>query len=178
MQKTDVCIIQPTGSIDSALEQNGLSADCDTIRVLGFPKFLSKFDIELERKLFDNRDTTMSVTVDLLKGTCRRNDIYPEIETRSFLSTSLLNPRLKRETAVETAHSFVRRQVNRWYKSYTAPQITPANEATVFKLFWIVPVSSSSTVHVIDTISNQLIAEDVELDKFTQKPTNSSTIDQ
>lgn len=170
MRDTD--IIQPNGSIDSALEQNGLSADGNTIRVLGFPKYLFEFDVELERKLFNNRETTISVTVDLITGTCRRNDIYPEVETQSLSSTSLLNPRLERETAVKTAHSFVRRQVNRWYKPFKAPQIRVAREAIVFKLFWIVPTSSSATVHVIDTISNQLIAEGVELGQFTQKSTN------
>lgn len=91
MPKIDT--IQPNGSIESALDQNGLTPDSDLIRVLGFPKLLSEFDIELERKLFDNRERTISVTVDLLTGTCRKNDVFPEIETQSLSSTSLLNPR-------------------------------------------------------------------------------------
>lgn len=164
-----VNVIRPNGSIESALEQYELSADRDTIRVLGFPKHLFKFDVEIDRKMVDNRETTMSVTVDLLTGTCRKNDIYPELQSRSLSSTSLLNPRLERETAAETAHSFVRRKINRWYKSFTAPEIRCVCEDVVFKLFWIVPASSPATVHVIDTITNQLTAEDIRLDEFTQK---------
>lgn len=164
----DANVIQPNGSLESAVEQNGLATDPnrDTIRVLGFPKFLSEYDITIERKVIDDRETTMSVTVDLLTGACRKNDIYPEIRSWTLSSSSLLNPRLGKETAIETAHSFVRRKITRKYKSFTVPEISSSREDTVFKLFWIVPSPSPDTVHVIDTISHQLTAENVELDEF------------
>ena len=167
----DANVIQPNGSLKSAVEQNGLAADpdSDTIRILGFPKFLSEYDITIKRKVIDNRETTMSITVDLLTGTCRKNDVYPEIQTWTLSSSSLLNPRLGRETAIETAHSFVRRRINRKYKSFTVPEIRSSREDTVFKLFWIVPTSSPDTVHVVDTISHQLTAENVELDEFAEQ---------
>lgn len=170
----DVKVIRPNGSIESALEQHSLSGDRDTTRVLGFPKHLFEFDVEIDRKLVANRETTMSVTVDLVTGTCRRNDIYPEIQHRSLSSTSLLNPRVEKEKAAETAHAFIRRKINRWYNSFTAPEITSVREDVAFKLFWIVPASSPATVHVIDTITNQLTAQDVTVDEFTQKPSTNA----
>jgi hypothetical protein len=166
----EIKIIEPNDAPESVLAQHELAVDSDEVRGLGFPKSLFKFDVEIERKLLDNRETEMSVTVDLLTGTCRKNDIYPELQQRILSPTSLLNPRLEGEVAAETAYSFVRRQINQGYKSFSAPQISTVREDTVFKLFWIVPVASSSTVHVIDTITNELVAADVELDEFTKPP--------
>lgn len=171
----DVKVIQPTESLESALKRNELSVDPETVRVLGFPKFLFEFDIEIERKIIANRELSMSVTVDLLTGGCRKNDIYPEIQTRTLSATSLLSPQFGRSSAAETAHSFVRRQVNRGYKSFRAPTIQSIREDKVFKLFWIVPSSSPDTVHVIDTITNQLTAENIELDEFTQNSTTTTS---
>lgn len=162
-------MIRPNGSIDAALEQHGFAVDPETVRVLGFPKHLFEFGIEIERKMLANREMSMSVTVDLLTGTCRKNDIYPELQPRSLSATSLLNPRLGMETATDTAYSFVRRQINRRYKSFTTPDIQLVRDDTVFKLFWIVPASSPERVHVIDTITHQLTAQDVALDEFTEK---------
>ena len=165
----DVNVIRPNGSLDAALEQHRLAVDRETVRVLGFPKHLFEFGIEIDRKMLVNRETAMSVTVDLLTGTCRKNDIYPEVQPRSVSSTSLLNPRLGVDTAAETAYSFVRRQINRRYQSFTTPDIQTARDETVFKLFWIVPASPPGKVDVIDTITHQLTAQDVTLDEFTEK---------
>ncbi len=161
----DVNVIQPNESAESIVEQKGLSVDQNTIRVLGFPKILLEFDIEFKHKLFGTKNMTMSVTVDLLTGTCRKNDVYPELQTRTLLPASLLNPRFEKDTATETAHSFVRRQISS--KSFVTPQVSVGREDTVFKLFWVIPASSPNTVHLIDTITNQFVAEDIELDEFT-----------
>lgn len=166
----DVNVIRPNGSVESALTENELPAESEAVRVLGFPKYLAEFDVEIERKMLQNRETGTSVTVDLLTGTCGANDIYPDLQTRTLSSTSLLNPRLERETAAEKAHTFVRRRINRKYKSFTAPDIEPARTDTVFKLFWVAPASTRDTVHVIDTITDELVAEDVELDALTEDP--------
>ena len=64
----------------------------------------------------------------------------------------------------------VRRTITQTYTTFTAPRIDPVREETVFKLFWVVPSPSSSTVTVIDTITNRLVAEDVALDAFTDDP--------
>lgn len=165
----DATVIQPNGSITSTLEQHDLAADPDAIRVLGFPKHLFEFEIVIERKLIQNRETTISVTVDLVTNTCRKNDIYPKLQRRSLSAPSLLNPRVERESAAETAHSFVRRKINRWYKSFSTPEIRPVRDDVVFKLFWIIPAPTAETVHVIDTITNQLTARDITIDEFTRK---------
>ncbi|ADB63602.1 hypothetical protein Htur_4842 (plasmid) [Haloterrigena turkmenica DSM 5511] len=170
----DVDVICPNGSLDAVLAQHGLSADRNTVRVLGFPKHLFEFDIEINRRIFESRDVSMSVTVDLLTATCRKNDVYPEIESRSVSATSLLNPRLDQETAADTAYSFVRRKINRQYNSFSTPHIQILRDETAFKLFWIVPVSSSENVHVIDTITHQLTAQDVALDSVTEESTAES----
>lgn len=164
----DVDVICPNRSLGPVLAQHELSADQDTVRLLGFPKHLFEFDIKINRKLFESRDKTMSVTVDRLTGTCRKNDVYPELQPRSLSSTSLLNPRLNQETAADTAYSFVRRKINRQYKSFSTPVIEILRDETVFKLFWIVPASSPESVHVIDTITHQLTAQDVALDRITE----------
>ncbi|MCD2205112.1 hypothetical protein [Halobacterium sp. KA-6] len=164
----DVDVICPNGSLDGVLAQHGLSADQDAVRVLGFPKQLLEFDIEITRKVLENRTVSMSVTVDLLTGTCRKNDVYPEIESRSLSATSLLNPQLDQEAAADTAYSFVRRKITRKYKSFSTPDIQTLRNETVFKLFWIVPASSPENVHVIDTITHQLTAQDVALNEITE----------
>lgn len=170
----DANVIRPNGSIESALEQHGLSLDPDTIRLLGFPKQLFEFDVEIDRKLVENREVQMSVTVDLITGTCRKNDIYPEIQSRKLSPTSLLHPRVEQEVAAETARSFVRRKINRWYKSFTAPEIRPVHDDLVFKLFWLAPASAPNKVHIIDTITNQLTAQDVTVNELTQDSTSRS----
>ncbi|WP_458210599.1 hypothetical protein [Haladaptatus sp. NG-SE-30] len=160
----DVTTIQPNSTVEKSLEQNELTAEIDDVRVLGFPKHLFEFDVEIERKLLENRETTMSVTVDLLTGTSMKNDMYPSLESRSFTATSLLNPRVDRSTAAETAHSIVRRRVNNWYKTYKTPQITIARDDQVFKLFWVVPSTTASTVTLIDTITGEVSAQDIQLE--------------
>lgn len=159
----EATIIQPNCSVEQALTQNELSADTETIRVLGFPKHLFEFHVEIERKFLENRETTMSVTVDLLTGTNMKNDIYPDLESRSLSSTSLLNPRVDNSVAAEKAHSQVRRRVNSWYKTYRTPQITIRRDDLVFKLFWLVPSSTNPTVSLIDTITGEVSARDIEL---------------
>lgn len=171
----DVSVIRPNGSIESALEQHGLSVDPDSIRLLGFPKQLIEFDVEIERKFLENREVTMSVTVDLLTGTCRKNDIYPEIQSRQLTPTSLLHPSVEREVAAETARSFVRRKINRWYKSFTAPEIRTVRDDLVFKLFWLAPASAPNKVHIIDTITNQLTAQNVTVNEFAQDSAANSS---
>lgn len=170
----DVDVICPNGSRNAVLAEHGLSAGQDSVRVLGFPKHLFGFDIEINRKILENKSVSMSVTVDLLTGMCRKNDVYPEIQSRSLSTTSLLNPRLNQETAANTAHSFVRRKINRKYKSFSTPDIQTLRDETVFKLFWIVPASSPESVHVIDTITHELTAQDVELDELTPEATAES----
>lgn len=170
----DVDVISPNGSLDAALAEHGLSAAQDTVRVLGFPKHLFEFDIEINRQLLESKGVSMSVTVDLLTGTCRKNDVYPEIRSRSLSATSLLNPTLDQETATDTAYSFVRRKINRQYKSFSTPDIQTRRDETVFKLFWIVPASSPENVYVIDTITHQLTAQDVALDGLTEESATES----
>lgn len=170
----EVDVIRPNGTIESTLEQHGLSAGPDSIRLLGFPKQLFEFDVEIERKFLNNREVTVSVTIDLLTGTCRKNDIYPEIQSRKLSPTSLLHPRVDQETAAETARSFVRRKINRWYKSFTAPEIQIVRDDLMFKLFWLAPASAPNKVHIIDTITNQLTAQDVTVNEFARNSANSS----
>lgn len=169
----DVTVIQPNGTAEAALEQNELSDGNETVRVLGFPKLLAEFDVEIERRVLANRESTTSVTVDLLTGTVGENDVYPELRTRTVSSTSLLSPHVERETAAETARSFVRRRTSHKYGSLTTPDIKVTREELVFKLFWVLP-ASSETVHVIDTITNEVVAEAVELDEVTQDPPSTS----
>jgi hypothetical protein len=166
----DITVIRPNGSPESALEETELAATADEVRLLGFPKSLFEYDVAIDRRFLADRETSLSVTVDLLTGTCRKNDTYPDLQPRTLSSTSLLNPRLERDTAADTAHTFVRRTITQTYTTFTAPRIDPVREETVFKLFWVVPAPSSTTVTVIDTITNRRVAEDVALDEFTADP--------
>lgn len=168
----DVTVIKPNSSVGQILDRNNISIDDDAVKVLGYPKFLYESDIEIERKLFRNRKTTMSVTVDLLTGNCRKNDVYPELASHSLIPASLLNPRLEKENAAETAHSYIRRHVNGWYKTFKTPRIAPTREDSVFKLFWIIPSSTASTVDVIDTITGQITIRDVEIGELTPNSPN------
>lgn len=159
----DVTIIQPNYDVEQAFERNELPVETDAVRVLGFPKHLFEFHVEIERNLLENRETIMSATVDLLTGTSMKNDIYPSLEPRSFTSSSLLNPHVDAATAEETAYSTIRRRVNSWYKTYKTPKITIERDDRVFKLFWVVPSSTESTVTLIDTISGKVSARDMQL---------------
>lgn len=171
----DVSVIQPNCSVEQALKRNDLTTDSETVRVLGFPKHLFEFHIEIERKLLENRETTMSNTVDLLTGTSMTNDVYPDLESRSFTTTSLLNPRVDESVAAESAHAQVRRRVNSWYKTYRTPRITIKRDERVFKLFWLVPSTIDSTVTMIDTITGEISARDIELDDTPQVGDASQT---
>lgn len=164
----EVTIIKPNCSVEQALERNGLSADKDAIRVLGFPKHLYEFDVEIKRRVLENRKITMSTTIDLLTGTSIRNDVYPDLESQSFLPESLLNPRVDESRAAEKAHSQVRRRTNSWYKTFRTPQITLRKEDQAFKLFWLVPDSTTSTVTILDSITGQITGRDIRPDNVSQ----------
>ena len=164
----NVNTIQCNCTIEQALERNNLSADDDTIRILGLPKYLFEFQVELERPLISNREDTVSITVDLLTGTCRRNDSYPEYTSKELSTSSLLNPRIERKTAVEKARAKVRQRVKRWFSTFSTPNITLAKENQLYKLFWLVPSACTSTVTAIDSISGEIAAQGIESDELSQ----------
>ncbi|WP_433632733.1 hypothetical protein [Halomicrococcus sp. NG-SE-24] len=171
---TDVPVIEPNYAVDQALEDNEFAADNESVRVLGFPKHLFEFHVEIDRKVLENRETTMSVTVDLLTGTTMKNDVYPTLESRSFSQESLLNPRVDRATAADKAHAQVRRRVNSWYKTFSTPEISISQDNQAFKLFWLVPSLASTSVTLVDTITGEVTARDVQVDEVTEESNVSS----
>lgn len=170
----EVSIIRPNCSVDQALEQNNFSADTSSVRVLGFPKHLFAYHVEIPRKVLENRETSLSITVDLLTGTTMKNDAYPALESRTFSQDSLLKPRVDRATAVEKAHEQVRRRINSWYKTFSTPRLEIDHDDQAYKLFWLVPSSTSSTVSLVDSITGQVKARDVQIDEVAQKRTAAS----
>ncbi|NHN46569.1 hypothetical protein G9464_03015 [Halostella sp. JP-L12] len=163
-------VIQPPAPLEAALTNHDFGASPSEVRVLGFPKHLLAFDVEIERKFLSNREVSLSVTVDALTGVCRKNDVYPDLDTRYLTPTSLLNPRVRAADARETAHTFVRRRINRWYKSFTTPSIEPTRTQQAFKLFWVVP-TGPDTVTVVDSITRELTAENIRPDQLTERHT-------
>jgi hypothetical protein len=167
-----VSIIQPNLPAERATEQDEYCSS--DVRVLGFPKYLFSTRTKLSRKLFQDEELSLSVTVDLLTGTVKTNDIYPKLESRELTSTSLLNPRLDKHIAGKKARSHVRRQVSRQYTTFTTPDIRTIEKDIAFKIFWAVPIMNSSTVSLIDSITGEVTARNIELENQSEEGSQSA----
>lgn len=169
-----VQVIVPNLSVQEAIkragEGNGISED--SVRVIGYPKYLFDYDCSLDRKLLSDRNVSISITIDAITGGRLRNDVYPDLEDRSLPKEAVLQPRLVRDDAVEKARSLIRKYISFHYPTYVMmsgmPEMEIVREDLAFGLYWLIPESDNETesnrVSVIDTISGEVIESSIKID--------------
>jgi hypothetical protein len=164
--------LPPEGAIARAKPPDWVGPD--DVRVVGYPKFVFGYEVTLERSFMSNRTVTVSITVDAVTGGRLRNDSYPDIESRTIPKEALVQPRFKREDAIEKAKSVIRRYISFHYPMSVMVRSLPDMEITkedfAFTLYWLVPTGpdeDSNVVTIVDAVSGEAIEEDVKLQDVT-----------
>ena len=166
-------MIQPNIAPEETLAAMELDDEValEAVRVVGYPKFLFDYRADLERKFISDREVELSVTVDALTGGRFRNDIYPDLESRTIARNALLAPQLDRDAAADKARSVMRRYISFHFSTFVMVSNLPPMEITredlVFNLYWLVPSwtegEQTREVAIVDSVSGDVIEEDVEL---------------
>jgi hypothetical protein len=179
LEKAEVQVIAPNIAPDETLVALELEdgIDLDAVRVVGYPKYLFDYHAELERKFISDREVELSITVDALTGGRLRNDVYPDLETRTIAHNALLQPRLDRDAAAEKARSVMRRYISFHFSTFVMVSNLPPMEITredfVFTLYWLVPtgetVANTREVTIVDSVSGDVVEENVELDAVEEQ---------
>ncbi|MFW5950113.1 MAG: hypothetical protein ACOCR6_02035 [archaeon] len=169
-----VATIQPNYAVEAIRSANEIHREItdDDVRVLGYPKYLAEFDVELRRVFMSNRHVQDSVTIDGISGGGMRNDVFPEIERRDIPKSALLRPRLEESDALASAEDVVRRHVSLHYPQavliFGIQELTVVRSVLAYKLFWIVPDDpAEDSVSIFDTITGDVIEQGVSLAKLT-----------
>lgn len=172
-------MIEPNISPEETLVAMELDdeVDLEAVRVVGYPKFLFDYHVDLERKFISDREVELSITVDALTGGRFRNDVYPDLETRSIARNALLAPQLDRDAAAEKARSVMRRYISFHFSTFVMVSNLPPMEITredfVFSLYWLVPTwtedGRTREVAIVDSVSGDIVEEDVELDAVKEQ---------
>jgi len=182
---TEVTVILPNVTpADAAAGVEAVEAvPPESVRVLGYPKYLIEHEALLERKFISNRELTLSVTVDALTGGRFRNDTYPDLEARTIPFSGLLEPRINRETAVEKARSVMRRYISFHFSTFVMvsnlPPMDVTREDLVFNLYWLVPTGESAAgvpeVTIVDSVTQDIVEREVTLAEVSEERMASAT---
>lgn len=166
--------IQPNYDVEAIRSANEIHRDISDsdVRVLGYPKYLIEFDVELKRVILSNRHVQDSVTIDGISGGGTRNDVFPDIERRAIPKSALLRPRLEESDALESGEDVVRRHISLHYPQavliFGIQELTVVRSELAYKLFWIVPDDpAENAVSIFDTITGDVIEKGVSLAELT-----------
>lgn len=175
--EVSVRVIVPNLPVEAAVKrvEPDHNITVNDVRVVGYPKFLFDYQCTLNRMFFSDRDVSISITIDAITGGRLRNDVYPDLETRTFSREALLQPRLVRDDAVEKARSVLRKYFSFHYPTYILmsgmPKTRILQEDLAFGLYWLVPDSVTSqelqNVSIVDSISGDIIANEIQMNELS-----------
>lgn len=175
-------VIAPNLPAEAAIKRVDSSVEptSDEIRTVGYPKFLFEYQCSLSRAFLSDREASLSITVDGINCGRLRNDVYPELVTRTLPTDALLQPRLTCQDAAEHARSVLRKYFSFHYPTYMLttgmPNTEILQEDMAYGLYWLVPTkvekSEPHTVSVVDSISGEVIEDEVRLSRVIEPDTD------
>jgi hypothetical protein len=174
-EEVTVQVISPNLSVEGAIERVDSDSEfsTDSVRIVGYPKFVLEYQCSLERLFLSDRSVSVSITVNGITGGRLRNDVYPETEGRTVSSDALLRPRLTRDDAAEKSRSVLRKYLSFHYPTYVLmsgmPETEILQEMMVYALYWLVPETERSdgsvAVAIVDSISGEVVERGIQPDQ-------------
>lgn len=172
-----VQLIAPSLTPAESVEQLAQADDVDpeSVRFLGYPKYLFEQEIRLERLFMSDRHEELVVTVDAVTGGGTRSGVFPELERRTLSNEGLLQPRFGCDEAEEKSRSVTRRYISIHFPTAAivtdGPSISLSRESFAFHPYWLVPTGTRPggpvLVTVVDAVSGKVLREDLDPSSIT-----------